>query len=291
MGNESSKRLNHHISWGSITSLPTYSSGYRNTKEDWVQMIAEAGFDGIQLYSKDQSTLTQPYFWANLAKSFNLNLSLIGIFKKPSDLISIIEICNKLKPESLSLHVGTGMEDNDEAEKLIHEVLNLSTVLDIPVFVETHRATLTQDFYRTVQFAKKFPTLRFLVDFSHYYTGLEMAYGDFEAKLQFLQPIMQNAGFIHGRVGNSGCIQTPIIALDSIHINHFRALWKETFRQFFKNDLHHQIVFCPELLPAPGYAQIFQDKNGQWIENSDRWEQSLLLKKLVTECFEEAKKE
>ena len=37
--------------------------------------------------------------------------------------------------------------------------------------IETHRATICQGMWRTVQFVKRFPELRFNGDFSHWYAG------------------------------------------------------------------------------------------------------------------------
>ena len=50
------------------------------------------------------------------------------------------------------------------------------------------------------ELTKRFPEIRFNADFSHYYCGQEMVYGDFEAKLDFMAPIFERVGFIHGRI-------------------------------------------------------------------------------------------
>jgi hypothetical protein len=68
------------------------------------------------------------------------------------------------------------------------------------IVVETHRATITQDSWRTVQITKGFPEVRFNRNFSHYYCGQELAYGDWSSKLAFMEPIFERVGFIHGRI-------------------------------------------------------------------------------------------
>ena len=52
--------------------------------------------------------------------------------------------------------------------------------------------------------------IRFNGDFSHYYTGQEMVYGDIEAKWTFMQPIFDRVRFIHARIGSPGCMQVDI---------------------------------------------------------------------------------
>jgi hypothetical protein len=47
----------------------------------------------------------------------------------------------------------------------------------------------------------------------------------------------------------------------------------------------------PELLaPRIYYARTFRNAEGVPIEESDRWEQSLLLKQIAEACLEEARR-
>ena len=61
-----------------------------------------------------------------------------------------------------------------------------------------------------MQFLKRFPELEFNGDFSHWYTGTEMVYGGFENKMEFFRPVLGRIGFLHGRIGNPGCMQVDI---------------------------------------------------------------------------------
>ena len=63
--------------------------------------------------------------------------------------------------ECVTLHAGWGIEDDAEAFTLIDAILQESTRLAL--YVETHRATLFQDMWRTVQFVSRFPELRFII--------------------------------------------------------------------------------------------------------------------------------
>ncbi|HEY7208942.1 MAG TPA: hypothetical protein VH477_01615 [Bryobacteraceae bacterium] len=180
-----------------------------------------------------------------------------------------------------TLHVGSGLESQTEACRLIESILKASEKYKVPLYVETHRATIFQDMWRTVEFVRQFPELRFNGDFSHWYTGQEMVYGGFEDKFEFIRPVLERVRFLHGRIGNPGCIQ---VALDPQqqpepeYVGHFRRLWTECFR-------HGAEIFTPELL-APGiyYARTLPGGS----EESDRWEQSLVLRRIAEECYAEA---
>jgi hypothetical protein len=139
---------------------------------------------------------------------------------------------------------------------------------------------------RTIKFIEHFPELTFNADFSHWYTGSEMVYGGFDRKLTFIQPVLDRVHFIHGRIGNPGCMQVNIGDSDPEnhpYVAHFRTLWIESFKGYLRtpNTTQPFITFTPELLaPAIYYARRFQG-----AEESDRWQQSLFLTTIARECF------
>jgi len=181
---------------------------------------------------------------------------------------------------------GVGSDAKDAA--LIGAILDGSAKHSIPLYPETHRATIFQDPWRTVQFVARFPSLEFNGDFSHWYTGTEMVYGGFESKLAFIRPVLARVGFLHGRIGNPGCMQVSIgdgSADRQPFVGHFRALWTESFLGFLRRKpMGDKFCFTPELLgPEFYYARTFEGR-----EESDRWEQSLTLVRIARECFQEA---
>ena len=184
-----------------------------------------------------------------------------------------------------TLHVGSGLEDNDAAARLIESVLTASSAHKIALYIETHRATIFQDMWRTVQFVKQFPEIRINGDFSHWYTGQEMVYGGFDQKVEFTRPVLERVRFIHGRIANPGCIQVKIDPEDNQepdYVRHFRQLWTACFRAGAR-------IFTPELLSSKiYYARSFPGSNGTPVEESDRWEQSLILNRIAQECFAKA---
>lgn len=190
--------------------------------------------------------------------------------------------------ECLTLHMGWGLENDDECARLIEDVLNASAKYDLPLYPETHRATIFQDPWRTEKFIRRFPQLRFNGDFSHWYTGSEFVYGGFERKLEFIRPVIERVRFLHGRIGNPGCIQVDIGDGESTlhpYVQHFRELWTAVFSSFLA-DKERRDFFCftLELLPA----KIYYARSFAGQEESDRWQQSLVLARIARECFLEA---
>lgn len=203
----------------------------------------------------------------------------------------------------ITLHAGWGLEDESEACRLVDAILTASTRERLPVFFETHRATITQDLWRTVQLIQVFPEIRLNGDFSHYYCGQELVYGDWSQKVAFMQPIFERTGFLHGRVASPGCMQVPVDETltgkprqahgEANYLEHFRELWTKAMTAFRRNALPGDVlIFAPELLSGRNYyARMFPDSSSNLVEESDRYEQALLLKEIAIQCFADAAKQ
>ena len=205
----------------------------------------------------------------------------------PEDAAAVARAAADAALECLTLHVGWGMESDDDGARLIAAVLDAGERHGVPLYVETHRATLFQDMQRTVGFVARFPELRFNGDFSHWYTGQEMVYGGFEAKLAFIQPVVQRVRFVHGRIGSPGCMQVAVAEDDPApYVGHFRTIWTQCFAAYLRDPAPRQpfVTFAAELLAA----DIFYARSFAGVEEADRWEQSLLLTRIAKECFTEA---
>lgn len=197
----------------------------------------------------------------------------------------------------VTLHVGWGMEDDFELSQLVEAILTASLKRQLPMFIETHRATITQDLWRTVQIARRFPEVRFNGDFSHYYCGQELVYGDWEQKLAFMEPIFSRVAFMHGRIASPGCMQVPIDPDLSArprqahgvvdYLTHFKDLWTRAMLGFLRSAVPGDfLIFAPEILSGRHYyARMVPSESGQLVEESDRYTQALLYRELARSCF------
>ena len=272
-------QLRCYLNWLSLDGLQPPPGG-------WMQAIRDAGYDGIQLIEPLELPLRDE------ARAHGLGVCGSGRVNQPPDAYRLAEEAQRAGLECLTLHVGWGYEAQDEAATLIEAVLDASAKHSMPLYVETHRATIFQDIWRTVHFIHQFPQLQFNGDFSHWYTGLEMVYGGFETKLAFIQPVIERVHFLHGRIGNPGCMQVDIGDLERSSklpcVQHFRTLWKQVFTAFlWRSSPGQSFCFAAELLaPHIYYAREFNNR-----EESDRWQQSLVLTQIARECFDEACRE
>jgi len=259
--------------------------GMVQPRAGWMQAIQDAGYDGVQFIEPLDPALVEQ------ARSCGLGICGSGRVNLPEDAERLAREARLADLECLTLHVGWGYENDDEAMALIEAVLTASSKHSVPLYVETHRATIFQDMWRTVRFLDRFSTLEFNGDFSHWYTGSEMVYGDFHKKVAFIQPVINRVRFIHGRIGNPGCMQVDIGAASEARklsfVQHFCTLWTKVFENYIGSGIQKPITFTTELLAA----NLFYAREFDGEEESDRWSQSRVLIELAKECFATAQKE
>lgn len=251
--------------------------------------LAADGFEGVQLID-DNSPLP------------GMRLPYCGLDRiSTSSEADAVTARHKLRGDfCLTVHAGWGLEDDDEVARLVEAILSASVRHALPVFIETHRATITQDLWRTVELLKRFPEVRFNGDFSHYYCGQELVYGDWASKLAFMQPIFERMAFIHGRIASPGCIQVPIgpdlrtrpLQAHGVvnYLDHFKQLWTAAMTGFLRSAVPGDVLpFAPELLPCTHYyARMFPNAAGDMEEESDRYAQARLYQEIARSCFAEA---
>jgi hypothetical protein len=276
--------LRRDLNVGTTWSLPPWSTGPRGDEQAVLEAALEAGYQGIQ--------------GANPRRCRDLGLvpTTFAIQPVPGGLVDQARRWADLGFACCTVLLGTGLEDDDVAAQLVEELLEASWSVGIPLYVETHRATVTQDMWRTVKLVERFPDLRFNGDFSHWYTGHDLPMGDLDDKLGFLAPVFERIRYLHGRIATSGCIQVDVGDGDGSSVADFRAMWTWAMSGFITGAARDavtptdlQLGFAPELLPPEvGYARLMPGPDGEPREEGDRWRQALVLTRIAEECFSAA---
>jgi len=262
-------------------TMPDFSKVPRGSTEEIYAAIKAAGFEGIQ--GGD----------AKIARKVGLRATTSGRINQTGEILPIAKAVKEDGLDCITLHVAWGLEDDSTIDALVGDILNASAKLDFPIYIETHRATITQDMWRTVQITKRHPDVRFNGDFSHWYTGQEMVYGGVDMKLAFIKPVTDRVRFIHGRIGDGGCMQNDIgDGKDRPFVEHFKQMWTASFVGFLSTAKPGDYIsFTPELLgPTHKYARVFP-QNGELVEEGDRWTQALLYAEIARDCFAAAQKQ
>lgn len=276
-----------YLNLDNLVDLREDASLFGLSPEKQMEQVKQDGFEGVQVTHHNELSFEKGLPWCGLNR-----------INKPSDSEEVLRFHQNRGDACVTLHVGWGMESEKESLELCEAILNTSEKLDYPAFIETHRATITQDMWRTVELTKHFPELRFNGDFSHYYCGQEMVYGSISEKLDFLNPVFERVGFLHGRIAAPGYMQAvvddatkrPRLSVGEVnYLEHFKEMWRRSISGFLKNAPKGSVlIFAPELLRAHYfYAKLSETSDGSLSEESDRYQQALLHKEIFQDCCRE----
>jgi sugar phosphate isomerase/epimerase len=263
--------------WG-LLELPRLPREKSWTADERLDRIADAGFAGLQADAKYLDGLKR----RGLRFCTSARVSVLN------DVDPAIRKASESGAECITLHVGWGMESDAETDALVDAVLASAHGHRIPAYIETHRATITQDLWRTCELARRIPEVRFNADLSHYYCGCEMGYQGFDTTIGYLEPILARTGFFHGRISDGQCMQVDVgDGRENVHARNFVRAWRRGMELWLRGARRGDVlIFAPELgPPSSGYSITTRDPAGQVIELSDRWKQSLVLKRLAEEAF------
>jgi hypothetical protein len=284
-------RLRRDINLGTMAELPRGSTGWRSTHAEQLALLKAEGHEAVQIWEPGAEAVAQ---------ARDAGLAVTGICRAltPPDVDTIVRAQRALGCEITTLHVGNSFERDAEMDALAAAVLDASARHSHPVYVETHRGTMTQDMRRTLDLIERWPALRFNADLSHWYTGHEITYGgEFFERIARLSPVFERVRFLHARVGNPGCIQTGLDDPGD-YLGHFREMWTRCFVGFLRGAQPGDFLsFNAELLPqkmgaGPNpfwlhYAQprheLADDPLGG--EPSDRYDDARRLWELAQACF------
>lgn len=280
-GTSSPPYLRFDINYGNCNELPDFSTGPRGSDEEKHQAIKAAGYSGIQDGNPE------------LCRRLGLQYTAHARINKVGELDQLVPRWKAENYNCATLHVGWGMESDHEIDELVGYVISMSEKFDFPLYIETHRSTITQDIRRTVELTRRFPDVRFNGDFSHWYTGQEMVYGGIENKWDFIAPVFDRVRFVHARIGNPGSIQVDVDdGKNQVYVDHCKEMWIRAFIGFLRTaGRGDYLCFTPELLPSEFfYARLIKNENGNLVEEGDRWQQALLYLQIAKTCWEEAEK-
>lgn len=285
-GTREPPKLKVYLNLDNLFDLPADSSWPGLEGDEALHKLKEDGFEGVQVTDLSPRSDILPY----------CGLDRINT---PSEVEDTFLRHKDLGDSCITLHLARGIEDDAEVDALVESVLEASERHRLPAFVETHRATVTQDIWRTVQLLHRHPDLLLNGDYSHYYCGQELVYGGLDMKLEFMRPIFDRTGFMHGRIAAPGFMQAPIETIDDKprmaaggdYLEDFKRMWTLAMAGF----RHHAgpgdvLIFAPEILTSKFYyARLFPNAEGELQEESDRYAQALLYRRLAHTCFDRSR--
>ncbi|AEI40958.1 sugar phosphate isomerase/epimerase [Paenibacillus mucilaginosus] len=274
------------MSWWGMNGLQI--TGKNPSDEEKIRLIAEAGFDGVNGFLPEPGDAGA---WKELLNGHGLSFSVNAYPASVPELEAFMQRAAAYDGEigHVNVQVMTPFLTDAPAVELLEGLQALAGVYGIPVCIETHRGTITQDLLRTVEYVRAIESLRLTVDFSHYVTAGEMRTVSPEAEA-LLGTLLTRTSAIHGRISNGEQIQIdPGEHGEHEAVEHFVRWWKRGMEQWVQSAGREDVLpFVCELGPPP-YAITRDEAAGRTEELGDRWSQSLWLARTARRLWEEAR--
>jgi hypothetical protein len=255
--------------------------------EESFEMVAQAGYHGVcldpSLADLETYEPTRPLF-----KQYDLACMLNAFPHTPDELQPLLEAAASYEAKQVNV-IGEVMPiDYRDALPVIRRWLDQASAMDIPLLLETHRNSMLNDLFYTLQVIEAVPELRLCADLSHFVVNRE-----FEAPLsdqdsEYIQRIIERSDCFQGRVASREQIQVQIdFPQHQQWVEIFKGWWKDGMRQWrARSGPDATLIFLCELGP-PSYA--ITDANG--YELSDRWQEALTIKAWVEQIWRELDEE
>jgi len=196
----------------------------------------------------------------------------------------MVERAARLSADFIFVQPASAFHSLDEVATLAGEGRKIANGRGVTMFVETHRNNFTENLPQTLQLIERVPDIRFTADLSHFVVVGEFYGWEDEGALERMLPILERTSHIHGRISNGEAVQVDVGDGSCDTAQFFVRLWATAMRHWLQGAGPGDVFpFTSELGP-PRYAITLPDGR----EFSDRWEQSLVMKKLAEQAWSEA---
>ena len=158
----------------------------------------------------------------------------------------------------------------------------------VKVLFETHRDSLLNDLYYTLQLIDKVPEMRLTADLSHFVVDREMWTPINETDQGYISTILDRSDCFQGRVASREQIQIQLdFPQHQIWVEIFKKWWEEGIKKWRARSKDNQTLYFLCELGPPDYA--ITDANQ--FELSDRWKEALTIKKWIHEIWEKLERQ
>lgn len=280
-GSRNAPRLRVSHSLWSLQKLPL--GGTEWTLVEKFQRVKDAGFEAVECWLSPENEREVK----DALDAAGLRLALGHHPFKLEDSRRTLEQAKRLGADYVFAQPASAFTPEGEAAALVRDILAAAADAGVPLFVECHRNTVTETLPQTFRLIDAVPEVRFTADLSHYFVVGEFYGWEGERLPERLAPILERTSAVHGRISNGEAVQvdvgdgtghTPQASVD---------LWARAMAAWLGEAGPGDVFpFASELGP-PAYAITLPDGR----EFSDRWEQSLVMKRLAEQAWARATQE
>ncbi|MFC6876740.1 sugar phosphate isomerase/epimerase family protein [Flavobacterium myungsuense] len=245
----------------------------------FINAIADAGFDGAELFLNPSDRITNEFLTAiDTIRNQNPDFYFIALqlpFPKNDSVQAHIQIMEEnfsklaaLNPLFINSHTGKDYFSFDDNCKIIDAALNFSAKNGIRILHETHRGRFSFHAASLIPYLERFPEMELVGDFSHFCTVSESMLDD---QQEIITRIIPHVSHIHARIGHEQGPQVndPQAPEWQGHLEKFLYWWQQIINTR-KSAGQSLFTISPEFGPVPymptsPYTQ--QPLSNQWDNN------------------------
>jgi hypothetical protein len=256
-----------------------HADGFERTLEQNIEMIRDAGFDGVSTDYRDRDFVRR---LSALLKAGGMRAEGQCFPRSVDDLKPVLDIAAEFGVHHIDIQPDVRPRRLQDCIPLLEGWRRLGEEVDFPVYVETHRDRMTTDLYFTLDLLDCFPDLKLLADLSHFLVGREFAWPVSDENHALIHRILDCSWAFHGRVASREQVQIEIsYPHHRMWFDLFLSWWEYGFLSWRKRaGADDDLAFTCELGPKP-YAIAGRDGE----DTTDRWEEALLMKSKIAQLW------
>jgi len=275
-GTKNAPRLQIQHSLWSLIRLPM-NEPIEWTLEEKFERVAGAGFEGVECWLDDESEAKHR---AALDRH-GLRLTLGHHPHTLDDVKVTVARAKRLGADFVFAQPLNPFYPLNLAVVFLKEARKIANDEGLSIFFETHRNNIPESLNQALQLIELYPEIRFTGDLSHFVVISEFYGLEYERAIERMTPVLSRTSHLHGRISNGEAVQVDVGDGTGDTAQFFVQMWTAAMKAWRKEAGPGDVFpFASELGP-PRYAITLPDGK----EFSDRWEQSLVMKRLAEQAW------
>jgi len=245
-----------------------------------------AGFDGmcLDLAMHEMEDFRDS---KNLFEEYNLDCMINAFPYHLDEMQYFIDMAKDFNASCLNVISGVMPLKPPDAVPIVKDWIKEAEKADVKILFETHRDSLLNDLFFTIQLMDLIPEMRLCADLSHIVVDRELRLPLNDRDNEYINKVINRSDCFQGRVANREQIQIQIdFPQHAEWVEQFKSWWKIGLNDWhMRNDDDAELIFLCELGPRP-YAIT----DGNQEELSDRWNEALIIRKWIQSFWNEIQK-
>jgi len=256
-----------------------------NSEVEWTldekfERVRSAGFDAVECWLTDGDEAEHK----QALDRHGLRLILGHRPFSVDDARATVERAVRLNADFIFAQPADAFTPVETVAEICREGRKIANDNGKPFFVEIHRNNFTENLPQIIELINRVPDIRFTADLSHLVVCGEFYGWKDERAVDRMLPVLERTSHIHGRISNGEAVQVDVGDGTGETAQFFVRLWATAMHHWLQGAAPGDVLpFASELGP-PRYAITTPDGR----EFSDRWTQSLVMKRLAESAWDRA---